>query len=1164
MDTQSSSGTAVDNSSAAESSGKHVEWAGKPCQHLEKGIDLEKLEQYISRVSLLQCQGCGELRKGSNASASKDKKGKSKMYVKKSVAKDEWLRTWMCLACGHVGCSSISNASEVIGTGHTWKHWLDTNHPYAVQWGENVRCWCFSCKALLEFGFLEEEENKGLVMVGPSAGESMLQALKVVQEKLVKESVKFREIRLTDAIVEKKPLPSEEDGGGSRRLVKGLMNLGNTCFFNSVLQNLLAIGVLQDHFSRPAGVSEGRLTSCLRTLYATMTSDGQAATDAGEGCSSSGLLYSGKGRALWENRNGIVNPGALFSAVCDQAPSFRGFHQQDSQEFLLYLLDCLNTEELNARKLQNTSFEMFAEKGDDKTKEPADSNGDQTDKFTSFFSSVFGSELSSTICCSECGHSSVSFESFLDLSLAMPAKPKPSSSKRWASSSVYTKRLTKIHDDSRKDGQRTVEAGLSSLLNISEVNREPSDEMEETSCSLYKSIAPGADARETNKSDFPENFGWMDFLDAPAQSADMVIQDTLNTSEIMEVLAQEETSMDVSEVTSMGQLSTSTSAFQNQDHINQNAVFSQTETSEKNLSTTEGDFGTNDDQDMMHVSDWEDNHETGQEEELLQMVGDSEVLFLPYKDIDAADEGSEALGYFQNLSLGSPDGTLDKQSGDAPDVIDGDFDGFAEMFNEEENSFFQKFETEVGDNFQLNEGNGGDDIWDIELAVTTEEGSETNKEGPEGIIHPISLDGCLTAFTRPELLSGENAWECENCSSKILNDSCKWCVGVSKRNKQIQYKQTVISTLNDTGTYEEQVHLVNGGGSISFCKGAVDTNLSKIPEKQTDLSMLECNGLSNIEGEIDKHYHLKSSRQTVNCHTKSFSLGLTEKGSNLGQHVARISDLDSSQPYIKQCCLSETEFLDSSAITLQAHNSCPDDFSGQGNCGEKLGRSFDEDELMDNNAETRLPNDKSVTNTHLVTCSQIGKSKQSSSVLGRYNFDSIDCIYDGDKLQNGNMNLSLRGTRLDGSLSKENEKQPKGLKRNATKVLLISKAPLVLTIHLKRFGQDMLGRLSKLSGHVTFHNKLDLRPFLDPRCPDKESCIYHLIGVVEHSGSMRGGHYVAYVRGPRDEKMQEVNDEDDPNQSTWYCISDSSVRKISFSEVLQREAYLLFYEKDVL
>ncbi|GLJ32906.1 hypothetical protein SUGI_0662780 [Cryptomeria japonica] len=84
------------------------------------------------------------------------------------------------------------------------------------------------------------------------------------------------------------------------------------------------------------------------------------------------------------------------------------------------------------------------------------------------------------------------------------------------------------------------------------------------------------------------------------------------------------------------------------------------------------------------------------------------------------------------------------------------------------------------------------------------------------------------------------------------------------------------------------------------------------------------------------------------------------------------------------------------------------------------------------------------------------------------------------------------------------------------------------------------------------------------RCPDKESCIYHLIGVVEHSGSMRGGHYVAYVRGPRDEKMQEVNDEDDPNQSTWYCISDSSVRKISFSEVLQREAYLLFYEKDVL
>ena len=33
------------------------------------------------------------------------------------------------------------------------------------------------------------------------------------------------------------------------------------------------------------------------------------------------------------------------------------------------------------------------------------------------------------------------------------------------------------------------------------------------------------------------------------------------------------------------------------------------------------------------------------------------------------------------------------------------------------------------------------------------------------------------------------------------------------------------------------------------------------------------------------------------------------------------------------------------------------------------------------------------------------------------------------------------------------------------------------------------------------------------RCINEEKYEYHLVGLVEHSGTMRGGHYVAYVRG---------------------------------------------------
>jgi ubiquitin C-terminal hydrolase len=52
---------------------------------------------------------------------------------------------------------------------------------------------------------------------------------------------------------------------------------------------------------------------------------------------------------------------------------------------------------------------------------------------------------------------------------------------------------------------------------------------------------------------------------------------------------------------------------------------------------------------------------------------------------------------------------------------------------------------------------------------------------------------------------------------------------------------------------------------------------------------------------------------------------------------------------------------------------------------------------------------------------------------------------------------------------------------------------------------------------------------------------------------MRGGHYIAYVRGPCQENSAD--------KDSWYYISDSSVRKATLEAVLNSEAYLLFYEK---
>lgn len=79
------------------------------------------------------------------------------------------------------------------------------------------------------------------------------------------------------------------------------------------------------------------------------------------------------------------------------------------------------------------------------------------------------------------------------------------------------------------------------------------------------------------------------------------------------------------------------------------------------------------------------------------------------------------------------------------------------------------------------------------------------------------------------------------------------------------------------------------------------------------------------------------------------------------------------------------------------------------------------------------------------------------------------------------------------------------------------------------------------------------------RCVEKGKYEYRLVGVVEHSGSMRMGHYVAYVRGG--ERRSSGQAKKESGRGVWYYASDASVRETSLDEVLRCEAYILFYEK---
>uniref|UniRef100_A0A8C7WYV5 Ubiquitin specific peptidase 45 n=1 Tax=Oryzias sinensis TaxID=183150 RepID=A0A8C7WYV5_9TELE len=94
------------------------------------------------------------------------------------------------------------------------------------------------------------------------------------------------------------------------------------------------------------------------------------------------------------------------------------------------------------------------------------------------------------------------------------------------------------------------------------------------------------------------------------------------------------------------------------------------------------------------------------------------------------------------------------------------------------------------------------------------------------------------------------------------------------------------------------------------------------------------------------------------------------------------------------------------------------------------------------------------------------------------------------------------------------EKKVEKIYTSARKQMLISLLPPVIMLHLKRFHQAGMN-LRKVNRHVDFPLILDLAPFCSASCKNLaagEHVLYSLYGIVEHSGSMRGGHYAAYVK----------------------------------------------------
>uniref|UniRef100_A0A8D3DC24 Ubiquitin carboxyl-terminal hydrolase 33 n=1 Tax=Scophthalmus maximus TaxID=52904 RepID=A0A8D3DC24_SCOMX len=202
---------------------------------------------------------------------------------------------WACLenGCAYVGCGESH-------TDHSTVHSQETRHNLTVNL-TTLRVWCYACGKEV---FLERK-------LGPHSPHANSKPLPSPTSLRVPPNGGSEDL----------DMETEEEDDVRARGLTGLKNIGNTCYMNAALQALSNCPPLTQFFLECGGLVRTDKKPALCKSYQKLVSD------------------------LWhKNRPSYVVPTNLFQGIKSINPMFRGYSQQDSQEFLRCLMDQLHEE----------------------------------------------------------------------------------------------------------------------------------------------------------------------------------------------------------------------------------------------------------------------------------------------------------------------------------------------------------------------------------------------------------------------------------------------------------------------------------------------------------------------------------------------------------------------------------------------------------------------------------------------------------------------------------------------------------------------------------------------------------------------------------------------------------------------------------------------------
>ena len=274
-------------------------------------------------------------------------------------------RLHVCLLCVHLACHSPTRS-------HIFAHSNTSDHPITVDlsYGQLL---CVHCQDYIyDAGFakiLHRLSNNARQDIGLPAVPHPWEPSKEEIE-ILKQNPKRRKISSTLTVG-----------------LRGLVNLGNTCFMSSILQALVHTPVIRNYsLSENHRCGQDSPACCFCEVRSIIQE-----------------FYSG-------NQQPFI-PSRLLHLVWKNAKHLAGYEQQDAHEFFISLLDIMHTHLVRSNNSEDTQAPSSSNSNS------SSSSSAPTTNCPCIIHKVFTGQLQSDITCQRCNKSRTTTDPFWDISL---------------------------------------------------------------------------------------------------------------------------------------------------------------------------------------------------------------------------------------------------------------------------------------------------------------------------------------------------------------------------------------------------------------------------------------------------------------------------------------------------------------------------------------------------------------------------------------------------------------------------------------------------------------------------------------------------------------------------------------------------------------------------